>query len=557
MADPKVRNTFLESYIPNTSISKTPFNSPVPEMTESLPEVPDNTIGREMPTKKLNSLPNCYFSGLDYDKQGHINNLTPQQTRYLYLTWKKLLDFANDVGTCIGGGTVRVVTQLDTSAGMETERTLPQTLYKSTAALRKGSVYVPPNTRRRSGIYSSVFGSSTPDVLRLTESARDLSFINEGLFHGLQSTGSCETLPCQELPAFILSEDAVDIQLATTYNEELWRGYLGTVPDVDILILTFLRARQWDLELGQNMLLDTIEWRCKTGILDLVFQGESGLRRDLLSLGKSYFSGTDCEGRLVFYVHARLHNRNMGSAIENQHFTLYLMELARSMTTPGVETATLIFDMENSGYSNMDLPNAKFLVDCFQNHYPETLGRCFIVSAPWLFCAFWKLVKSLLDPVVAAKIIFIDKKEQLLEYIPKESLLVSMGGENEFQYDFDVGLSERPLSDDPPLHRMKKTKVEILQLKSDFLSRKREIESLTNCIADSLEPCQDDDEESIKAILESDAIKTLLERRHFVKREFYLTCRKLKCLSEPKTYYHRLGVFDDYGNIHWRSNEEK
>ena len=86
MANPKVRNTFLESYIPNTSISKTPFNSPVPEMTESLPEVPDNTIGREMPTKKLNSLPNCYFSGLDYDKQGHINNLTPQQTRYLYLT---------------------------------------------------------------------------------------------------------------------------------------------------------------------------------------------------------------------------------------------------------------------------------------------------------------------------------------------------------------------------------------------------------------------------------------------------------------------------------------
>ena len=39
-----------------------------------------------------------------------------------------------------------------------------------------------------------------------------------------------------------------------------------------------------------------------------------------------------------------------------------------------------------------------------QQYYPESLGKTYIINAPWIFPALWKLIRGMLDPVTTEKI---------------------------------------------------------------------------------------------------------------------------------------------------------
>ena len=489
-------------------------------------------------------------SGTEYDAPGHVNNLTPLQTKLLYMTWKRLLQEATEFGNTIGDGGVRLATDLDTSAGVSDERPLPDPVYKSTST-KVGKMSLPPLSARRgsraSGLYSSIYGSSAPDVrMILKRTQHKPKAITE--HEPIPSTSSVTDLQ-EQLPEFVTNEDQEQQpSLKATFNEELWRGYLSTLPDADILLLMFLRARKWNLEDAQKMLLDTVHWRAKTGVYDIVCRGESSLDRVLQDSGKGFFNGVDKDGRLIFYVTAKLHTKSMASLAANEEYTLYLIELARKLNTFGQETACLIFDLTGSGYSNMDVANVKFLINCFQNHYPETLGKCFVVNAPWIFSTFWNMIKPMLDPVVAGKIVFVNKLADLAKYIPKDTLIMDLGGRNDFKYNFDVGLSERPLRVKRP-ERPPDILEKIRQLKSEFLLRKAELVTLTEDIANALEPLHSETE--ITDMLSSSEIDLKVQRRNYVKRELHRISKSMQVLSEPISYYHRLGVIDKLGNIDW------
>lgn len=79
-------------------------------------------------------------------------------------------------------------------------------------------------------------------------------------------------------------------------------------------------------------------------------------------------------------------------------------------------------------------------------HYPERLGKCFMINAPWIFGALWKFVSPFLDPVTKDKITFIkceaeqdkatnDEPAELLETIDSDMLERSYGGMLDFKYD--------------------------------------------------------------------------------------------------------------------------
>lgn len=61
---------------------------------------------------------------------------------------------------------------------------------------------------------------------------------------------------------------------------------------------------------------------------------------------------------------------------------------------------------------------------------PETMGRFFIINAPYLFSGVWSLIKPWLDEVTVKKISIPgrDWKAQLLAQIPAENLEVRFGG---------------------------------------------------------------------------------------------------------------------------------
>lgn len=84
----------------------------------------------------------------------------------------------------------------------------------------------------------------------------------------------------------------------------------------------------------------------------------------------------------------------------------------------------------------MDLTPVKFVVNCFEAHYPESLGCLIIHKAPWVFQGLWSLIKGWLDPVVASKINFTRNLCELEKFIEPSQIIKELGGPNEWQYEY-------------------------------------------------------------------------------------------------------------------------
>lgn len=65
--------------------------------------------------------------------------------------------------------------------------------------------------------------------------------------------------------------------------------------------------------------------------------------------------------------------------------TIYIMETSRVICNYPMDTVCIVFNLENFTLSNMDFDAVKFLVECFQAYYPETLGLACVHKAPWVF----------------------------------------------------------------------------------------------------------------------------------------------------------------------------
>ncbi|GAM21152.1 hypothetical protein SAMD00019534_043270, partial [Acytostelium subglobosum LB1] len=202
----------------------------------------------------------------------------------------------------------------------------------------------------------------------------------------------------------------------------------------DSMILRFLRARKWKLEDSYNMLQEALSFRASFQDKGVDFITESSVENEL-KCGKSFFHGSDKEGRPICIVRTRKHDSSQRDLDEAQRYIVYVMETGKELLPEGIETCTLIFDMSSFSTKNMDYPLCKFMVEMFQKYYPESLSKCFILNAPWMFMGIWSIIKHWLDPYTVSKINFV-KSKQLLEYIHPEQLLTSYGGASDFKYTY-------------------------------------------------------------------------------------------------------------------------
>ena len=71
-----------------------------------------------------------------------------------------------------------------------------------------------------------------------------------------------------------------------------------------------------------------------------------------------------------------------------------------------------------------------------QDYYPECIGKCFIVNAPFIFTAIWGIVKAWIDEKTKKKIFVLGSNflKTILEYIDIDQIPTFMGGKNEASY---------------------------------------------------------------------------------------------------------------------------
>lgn len=213
----------------------------------------------------------------------------------------------------------------------------------------------------------------------------------------------------------------------------------------DALLLRFLRARKFDLPQAKLMISNWIKWRKDQGVDDLLKTFQFPEKNEVDRIYPQYYHKTDKEGRPVYIERLGSLDFTKLDAIttEDRLLTRLIYEYERFIDErlPAcskaaghpVETSCTILDISGVSLSNFSrvknyLQRASKIGS---DYYPETMGKFYVINAPFLFSTIWSVIKGYLDPVTAAKIDIIGSgyKDKLLAQIPKENLPKEFGGE--------------------------------------------------------------------------------------------------------------------------------
>lgn len=213
----------------------------------------------------------------------------------------------------------------------------------------------------------------------------------------------------------------------------------------DNLLLRFIRARKFNLEASLKMIFNTLYWRIKVKDVDEFFLAgelepfledpDSGFIRQFKK-PKSVIQGIDKLGRPIVVVRPNFHFSNDQTQEEMERYTLLVIEYARLFLKDPVDTCSILFDLSQFSLKNMDYAPVKFMIQCFEAHYPESLGVVMIYKAPIVFSGIWSIVRKWLDPVVAAKINFSKNVKELSRYVTLDNIPKHIGGESPIEYEY-------------------------------------------------------------------------------------------------------------------------
>ncbi|KAK9486446.1 CRAL-TRIO domain-containing protein [Lipomyces starkeyi] len=259
--------------------------------------------------------------------------------------------------------------------------------------------------------------------------------------------------------------ECIENEFYKTGNEEDEFGYYN-----DALLLRFLRARHFNVQDAIAQFLATEEWRNANEIDTLYRTIDLEQYEETRRLYPQWTGRRDRHGIPVYvYEVKHLDSKTMSayekSAIKTHTmaksdvktpqklvrlFALYenlirfVMPLCTVLTdreyprTPITQTNNIV---DISGVSlrmfwnlRAHMQDASTLATA---HYPETLGRIFIIGAPSFFPTVWGWIKRWFDPITTSKIFILshnDMKATLESYIDPANLPKQYGGELDFEF---------------------------------------------------------------------------------------------------------------------------
>ncbi|XP_071388434.1 motile sperm domain-containing protein 2-like isoform X1 [Centroberyx affinis] len=224
--------------------------------------------------------------------------------------------------------------------------------------------------------------------------------------------------------------------------ERLWRD--------DGLVEGYLEWKHYMVEDTLKMIDESLQWRKELNVNEI---NESCVQKSLLESGMHYLHGYDKEGNKLFWFRLKLLVKDVRLLQEKKKYVAFWLE--RYIRREPGALLTVVFDMSESGLSNVDMDFMKYVINCFQVYYPRLLSKMIIYEIPWIMNAAWKIVKSWLGPDAISKVKFVSKSD-VQTHIDPEHLPCHMGGTDSFSYsypplpdeDFQSLISDSPILDD-------------------------------------------------------------------------------------------------------------
>jgi len=211
----------------------------------------------------------------------------------------------------------------------------------------------------------------------------------------------------------------------------------------DAVLLRFLRARKFAVAEAKKMIIDCEQWRKDKKVAE-VLSFDFTEKEAVDKIYPQYYHKMDKEGRPVYIERlgqldipglyaVTTQDRLLQRLIyEYEKFIIERLPACSKAVGHPVETSCTILDLKNVSLSNF-VRVREYLREASsigQNRYPETMGKFYVVNAPYLFSTVWAVIKPWLDPVTVSKIEICgsDYKGKLLAQIPAENLPKEFGG---------------------------------------------------------------------------------------------------------------------------------
>ncbi|PIN12509.1 Phosphatidylinositol transfer protein SEC14 [Handroanthus impetiginosus] len=208
----------------------------------------------------------------------------------------------------------------------------------------------------------------------------------------------------------------------------------------DVILLKFLRARDFKVTDSFIMLKNTIKWRRDFNVDELL---KEDLGDDLEKV--VFMHGHDKEGHPVCYnvygefQNEELYAKTFADEEKRMRFLRWRIQfLERSIrkldfSPGGINTVFQVSDLKNSpGPGKRELRIAtKEALHILQDNYPEFVAKQVFINVPWWYLAFYTMISPFLTQRTKSKFVFAGPArtaETLFKYILPEQVPTQYGG---------------------------------------------------------------------------------------------------------------------------------
>ncbi|OXA56328.1 SEC14-like protein 2 [Folsomia candida] len=220
----------------------------------------------------------------------------------------------------------------------------------------------------------------------------------------------------------------------------------------DIYLVRWLRARKFNVEAAEQMLMENVAWRSKNKMDSVNEEDWSDLEPDF----RYSIEGCDNEGRPVVSVFlgdwdirkAILAGKSKRLMRYIDHLVEEVTSLVRSSQERGMNITqwTLILDMNNYNLAQHGclqcIPIQLHFLRTLQQHYPGDVHKLHVINTPQVFTPVLQLMKPLFSERARKILTFFgrDKEEWqnvLLRDIARDKLTQNFGGDKESPYEME------------------------------------------------------------------------------------------------------------------------
>ncbi|KAE8709812.1 Patellin-3 [Hibiscus syriacus] len=208
----------------------------------------------------------------------------------------------------------------------------------------------------------------------------------------------------------------------------------------NVILLKFLRARDFKAKDAFVMIKNTIQWRKEFGIDELL---DEDIGDDMDKV--VFMHGKDKEGHLVCYnVYGEFQNKDLyqkafSDEEKRMKFLRWRIQLLEKsirkldFSPGGVSTIFQVSDLKNSpGPGKKELRLAtKQALQVLQDNYPEFVAKQVFINVPWWYLAFYTMISPFMTQRTKSKFVIAlpaKSAETLFKYIPPEQVPIQYGG---------------------------------------------------------------------------------------------------------------------------------